>query len=59
MKTKTKLLIYLVVLCIVDLIIPVPITGLILFYVILNRPGWFQSLVDNVYGGGNDGRKRR
>jgi len=50
MKTKTKLLIYLVVLCIVDLIIPVPITGLILFYVILNRPGWFQSLVDNVYG---------
>ena len=33
----------------IDIVIPVPIIGLILVYVILNRPAWFKRMVDEVY----------
>jgi hypothetical protein len=50
MKTKTKTLIYLSILALLDMIIPIPFTALILIYVILERPPWFRDLVDVIYG---------
>jgi hypothetical protein len=49
MKLRTNLLIYLVVLGIVDMVIPVPITGLILIYVLLRKPVWFKNSVLEIY----------
>ena len=49
MTLKTRLLIGLVVLSIVDAVIPVPIVGLILFFVLLQKPSWFQKLVTELY----------
>lgn len=50
MSSKTQLLITLVALSIVDTIIPIPIVGLILIYVVLQRPPWFMESVRDVYG---------
>jgi len=49
MTLKTRFLIGLVVLSIVDAVIPVPIVGLILFFVLLQKPPWFQKLVSELY----------
>ena len=49
MDLKTKLIIYLVLLAIVDMIIPIPFTALLLIYVILNRPPWFTQYVKGIY----------
>lgn len=49
MKLRTNLLIYLVVLGIVDMVIPVPITGLILIYVLFRKPVWFKNSVLEIY----------
>jgi len=49
MKIKTKILIYLIILAIFDLIIPFPITAVILFYVLFNRPVWFKKYVKEIY----------
>jgi hypothetical protein len=51
MKFTTRLLIYLVPLAIIDTIIPVPITCLLLIYIVLERPPWFQEYVKQVYEG--------
>jgi len=51
MKTKTKILIYLILLAIFDLIIPFPITAVILLYVLFNRPVWFKKYVKDIYRG--------
>ena len=45
----TKLLIYLTILCLVDVLIPIPIIGLILIYVVLEKPAWFLDLAHRVY----------
>ena len=45
----TRLVVTLVALCLVDTVIPVPILGLILIHVILTRPAWFRSVVDDIY----------
>lgn len=50
MNCKARALVYLIPLAIVDAVIPVPIVGLILIYVILARPPWFLSLTDQIYG---------
>ena len=50
MDSKGKTLAYLVPLAIVDAIIPLPIIGLILAYVIIDQPPWFLTLVDEIYG---------
>ena len=34
----------------VDVVIPVPILGIILIVVVVNRPPWFRELVDDIYG---------
>ena len=49
MQTKTKTLIVLIVLCFVDIIIPVPILGIILLAVVIQRPPWFMEAVKEIY----------
>ena len=38
MQTKTKILVYLSILALLDLIIPIPFTTLMLIYVVLEKP---------------------
>jgi hypothetical protein len=49
MKTSSKTLIYLILFAIFDTVIPVPITAIILIYVLLEKPDWFESLVRQIY----------
>ena len=49
MTLKARSLIGLVGLSIVDVVIPIPIVGLILIFVILQKPPWFQKLVGELY----------
>jgi hypothetical protein len=50
MKNTTKILIYLIVFAIFDMIIPIPFTTILLIYVLLQRPQWFKNLVTEIYG---------
>ncbi len=50
MDYKTKVLAGLISLAIVDVVIPVPVIGLFLIYVIITRPPWFSDLVAQIYG---------
>lgn len=50
MSKRTQLLLTLIVLCLIDIVIPIPILGLLLVNVILTRPPWFRNLVHEVYG---------
>jgi hypothetical protein len=50
MTIKTKILIALILLCLVDTVIPFPILGTILIYVLLQRPPWFKNVVAEIYG---------
>ena len=49
MKLENKILIYLILFAIFDLVIPVPITAIILIYVLFEKPPWFKKLVSNIY----------
>jgi len=50
MTKKTQLLIVLIVLCVVDAVIPfLPALGLVLIYVVLEKPAWFPEMVREVY----------
>ena len=49
MSIKTKSLVYLILLAIVDTVIPFPILGVILIYVVLQRPPWFRNVVTEIY----------
>lgn len=49
MKTKTKIMVYLSVLAILDMIIPIPFTALILIYVVLEKPAWFEKFSTEIY----------
>ena len=49
MSIKTKSLVYLILLAIVDTVIPFPILGVILIYIVLQRPPWFRSVVTEIY----------
>ncbi len=49
MKTETKILIYLIIFAIFDLIIPIPITAVILIYVLFEKPIWFKDYVMDIY----------
>ncbi len=51
MNAKTKVLAALLPLALVDTVIPVPILGLTLGYVVLARPPWFADLVRRIYEG--------
>ncbi len=49
MNIKTKTLIGLVVIGIIDMVIPVPILGIVLLYVVLQKPSWFPEMVSEIY----------
>ncbi|MFQ5682823.1 MAG: hypothetical protein ACE5HC_06055 [Candidatus Binatia bacterium] len=49
MNGTTKAILALIPLTFVDAIIPIPIVGAILLYVILVRPVWFSNLVREIY----------
>ena len=49
MATRTKIIIALSVLGILDVVIPIPILGIILFYVVFQKPPWFRDAVDEIY----------
>ena len=49
MTTKTKIIVYLSVLALLDMIIPIPFTALMLIYVIVEKPGWFKDIVTDIY----------
>jgi len=50
MTIKTKCLITLILLAMVDTVTPFPIIGAILIYVLLQRPPWFRNVVAEIYG---------
>lgn len=50
MTIKTKCIITLILLAMVDAVIPFPIIGAILIYVLLQRPPWFRNVVTDIYG---------
>ena len=49
MSLKNKLLIYLIIFALFDLIIPFPITAVILIYVLFEKPQWFKEYVTDIY----------
>ena len=49
MTRKTRSLIALIVLSLFDAVIPVPVVGIILIIVLLQKPPWFLELVHEVY----------
>jgi hypothetical protein len=49
MGTKTKFLIAVAALSLVDIVIPVPILGIVLIYVLLQKPAWFRDAVWKIY----------
>jgi hypothetical protein len=49
MNIKTKTLVGLVMIGLIDMVIPVPILGIVLFYVVLQKPPWFPEMVSEIY----------
>ena len=49
MSFKATTLLILALMSIIDVVIPLPILGLTLIYVVLNRPPWFQEVLDKIY----------
>ena len=48
---KAQLVMMLIAICLVDVVIPIPILGLVLIHVVFTRPAWFREIVDGVYMG--------
>jgi hypothetical protein len=49
--SRTKVVTFLILLCLIDMVIPVPILGLVLVHVVFTRPAWFNEVVERVYRG--------
>jgi hypothetical protein len=49
MNIRTKSILVLILLGIVDVVIPIPIIGLMLIYVIVQKPSWFLDLTQEIY----------
>ena len=49
MSIKTKILLTLIFLGIIDVVIPIPILAVILIYTVLQRPPWFTDVVRELY----------
>lgn len=49
MSIQTRTLLTLILLGIVDALIPIPILGLVLIYVVLQKPTWFAELAREIY----------
>ena len=52
MSTKTQVLVGLIALGLIDVVIPLPITAVLLIYVVLQRPTWFTDIVHDIYRAG-------
>lgn len=50
MSAKTQVLLYLIVLSVSDILIPLPITAMLLIMVLYRKPQWFRDLVREIYG---------
>lgn len=46
---KTKHLICLISLAILDMLIPIPIVAIALIFIMLQKPAWFRDWVDEIY----------
>ena len=49
MPKKAQILVYVIILAVFDTIIPLPITALVLIYVIFQKPRWFRDYVEQIY----------
>lgn len=49
MSIRNKTILILILLGLIDIAIPVPIIGLILMYVVIQKPSWFHDLVKDIY----------
>ena len=49
MNIQTKSIFVLILLGMVDVVIPIPIIGLMLIYVIVQKPSWFLDLAQEIY----------
>ena len=49
MNIQNKTILILILLGLVDILIPIPIIGLILIYVVIQKPSWFRDLVKDIY----------
>jgi hypothetical protein len=49
MKTKTQILIALILFAVIDTFVPLPITAFFLIYVFYARPPWFLEEVRRIY----------
>jgi hypothetical protein len=49
MNIRTKSIFVLILLGMVDVVIPIPIIGLMLIYVIVQKPAWFLDLAQEIY----------
>jgi hypothetical protein len=49
MNTQSKTILILILLGVIDVLIPIPVIGLILIYVVIQKPAWFQDLVKDIY----------
>ena len=49
MKTKTQILVALILFAVIDTVIPLPITAFFLIFVFYAKPPWFLAQVTRVY----------
>lgn len=46
---KTKAIIVLILLGIIDGVVPLPIIGIVLIFILLTRPPWFRNAILKIY----------
>ena len=51
MSINTRILLYIAVLAVFDTVIPIPLTAMVLIYVLFQKPRWFRQWVESVYRG--------
>ena len=49
MKQRNRILLFLIILAVIDMVIPIPFTTILLIYVLVEKPFWFRELVEEVY----------
>ncbi len=49
MKPRNKLIVWLIVLGLVDVVVPVPVLAATGIYIAATRPPWFRRLVSDLY----------
>lgn len=54
MSPRTKVIIWLSVIGVIDVIVPVPVAAVVGVYIVATRPPWFRELVEKLYAGPAD-----